>query len=614
MFKRSNPQQSLFDTSTGLSDAAAARLKSTWASEFRKQVLPILFEMESHFAFLYGSTGRPNFSVARMLGVCLLKELRNLSDQDALDAYSFDIRWHYALDVQTDDPYLSRRSLVEFRRRLVENDPEMELIRLVFERVGKRAIEKLGISTSQQRVDSTLVCSNIRVGSSIDLFRSCIDLLLKSLSQEQLLTVPESIRNIQEQTGKGWFSGATPSQLRQKLSELVQIAAQLLHLFETDLSVCKTEAYFLLKRAFEEHCRVIDPPKEDGNAPAKGKDEQASSKGADSERQSNQSDEAAKAKRKARKKKDKKSSNALVVRIGDEHFEVRRATGETMKSAYDPDASYGHKGDGYHVHITETCNNEGKPEIITDYEAHGAARSDLNKVQGIVARLQQSQLCPEVMYADAGYTTGETFLDLDEKNVELCAPVHRGKLSADTMSRADFTLDKEGKIVTCPQGHPAIDHRIQDPNGDGRCLHAYFAGDICRSCAKLDCCPVRAPNHRAKGCDIRETRGNFRLSLHPALCRRDEQYALQQTERWRQQYRIRSGVEGTMSEGKRSHGLGRLRVRRRPQVTFAIACKLTACNIKRWLRAVLAALLAYWRRYRLSWAYFRLIVLQGSAI
>ncbi|MBN1654869.1 MAG: transposase [Deltaproteobacteria bacterium] len=72
------------------------------------------------------------------------------------------------------------------------------------------------------------------------------------------------------------------------------------------------------------------------------------------------------------------------------------------------------------------------------------------------------------------------------------------------------------------------------------------------------------------------------------MCRRDQQYVLQQTEPWKQQYRIRSGIEGTTSEAKRSHGLGRLRVRRRSQVTLAVACTLTARNIKRWLSAVLA--------------------------
>jgi hypothetical protein len=67
---------------------------------------------------LYEQTGRPNFSVALLLGLCLLQELNNLSDQQALEAFGFDIRWRYALDVHDQDAYLSRRSLVEFRRRL----------------------------------------------------------------------------------------------------------------------------------------------------------------------------------------------------------------------------------------------------------------------------------------------------------------------------------------------------------------------------------------------------------------------------------------------------------------------------------------------------------------
>ena len=70
----------------------------------------------------------PNFSVARLLGLCLLQELNNFSDQQALDEFSFDIRWRYALDVGEEEDYPSRRSLVEFRRRLAAKDPEMKLI------------------------------------------------------------------------------------------------------------------------------------------------------------------------------------------------------------------------------------------------------------------------------------------------------------------------------------------------------------------------------------------------------------------------------------------------------------------------------------------------------
>ncbi len=77
--------------------------------------------------------------------------------------------------------------------------------------------------------------------------------------------------------------------------------------------------------------------------------------------------------------------------------------GENLQSLYDPDASYGHKGTGYSVHITETCNNPDKPEIIPDYEVHGAARSDIGKVLSVVEGLDDAGLKPETLFADGGY-------------------------------------------------------------------------------------------------------------------------------------------------------------------------------------------------------------------
>jgi hypothetical protein len=118
MYKKTIPQQELFGLDTQLSPSLRYRLQSSWAHLFKTEVLPILFRNEDRYAMLYGKTGRPNFSVVRVLGLCLLQEFNNLSDQQALDAFSFDIRWRYALDVSENQDYLSRRSLVEFLRRL----------------------------------------------------------------------------------------------------------------------------------------------------------------------------------------------------------------------------------------------------------------------------------------------------------------------------------------------------------------------------------------------------------------------------------------------------------------------------------------------------------------
>jgi len=65
-----------------------------------------------------------------------------------------------------------------------------------------------------------------------------------------------------------------------------------------------------------------------------------------------------------------------------------------LQSAYDPYAPYGHKGTGYRLHVTETCNHSGKTEIITDYEAHGAGRSDIGKPFQLLSAQTLADLIP----------------------------------------------------------------------------------------------------------------------------------------------------------------------------------------------------------------------------
>ncbi|MDY6953485.1 MAG: transposase [Thermodesulfobacteriota bacterium] len=534
MFKQTNPQQNLFGVDTQLSEGLRTRLRASWAHLFKAEILPILFECEDEFAILYGKTGRPNFSVARVLALCLLQEYNDLSDQQALDTFGFDIRWRYALDVQDDEAYLSRRSLVEFRRRLATKDPEMTLVRGVFERISKSAIKKLGLSASQQRLDSTLVVSNIRTRGRLDLFANTITVFIRSLDKDRFPRIPKNIRHWFEREPQGWF-GLPQDQHKAKLEQLARYAHKLIVLFKSDKEITSSEQYELLVRLFQEQCEI------------------------------------------------KGNSKKIKIR--------KKTKGETLQSAFDPDASYGHKGRGYSAHVTETCNNPKKTEIITDYEVHGAARSDKGKAPDIVDRLEAAGLKPKILFADGGYPSVPSALKVEKNNVDFMAPVDRGPLSDEVMGRDQFKFDKKGLVVKCPKGHKPLDHRILSHNNKkGKSLHAIFDGDTCRKCRVLDNCPVRAPNHRARGCKARDTVGDFRLEITPELRLRDQMYSKQQTTEWKEQYSIRSGVEATMSELKRSHGMGKLRVRRAPKVCFAVACKVIACNIKRWAKAAAFAL------------------------
>jgi hypothetical protein len=176
-----------------------------------------------------------------------------------------------------------------------------------------------------------------------------------------------------------------------------------------------------------------------------------------------------------------------------------------------------------------------------------------------------------------------------EQGIEFMTPVNRSRLPDDVVGRDHFQFDSEGLVAQCPMGHSPIDHRILSGNySTRRSLHAIFDGDLCRSCTMLDQCPVRAPNHRNKGCQATDTVGNFRLEITPEIRLRDELYTLQQTTEWKDRYKIRSGIEATNSELKRAHGIGKLRVRRLAKVCFVVACKVIACNIKRWAKAARA--------------------------
>ena len=525
MYRQTSPQQKLFGVETQISPSLRRRLESSWALLFRVEVLPILFRKEDDYRMLYGKTGRPNFSVARLLGLCLLQEWNDLSDQEALDAMSFDIRWRFALDVSDEEDYLSRRSLVEFRRRLADKDPEMKLVRTVFDNIRDSAIEKLGLSTSNQRLDSTHIISNIRLRGRVALFTNTLTLFLKSLDKERFARVPHAMREWHAREPEGWF-GLGPSEQKAKLEELARYLHELIVIFEKDEL---GEPYQLLVRLFSEQCECSP----------------------------------------------------------EESIQVKKKTeGPTLQSPYDPDASCGHKGPGYSLHVTETCKNDGKHEIITDYEVHGAARSDIGKALSVIERLETAGCKPDTLFADGGYPSVPSAMKVKEQGIEFITPVNRSRLADDTMGRDLFHFDSDSHVTQCPEGHAPIDHRILSGNNTTRrSLHAIFDGTICRSCMKLDTCPVRAPNHRTKGCQARDTTGGFRLEITPEIRLRDHMYALQQTTEWKDRYSIRAGIEATNSELKRAHGIGRLRVRRIAKVCFAVACKVIACNIKRWAKA-----------------------------
>ena len=104
--------------------------------------------------------------------------------------------------------------------------------------------------------------------------------------------------------------------------------------------------------------------------------------------------------------------------------------------------------------------------------------------------------------------------------------------------------------------------------GRGRPGLAIFATESCHGCALRGPCPTQTRKDRRV------------LSFTPedaAVARRRVEQA---TPAFKERHKIRSGIAATNSELKRCHGLGKLRVRRRPRVALAVRLKVLQGSLR----------------------------------
>jgi hypothetical protein len=510
-------------------------VQKSWAWPFRNEALPLIDE-EPFKDFYHQQLGAPNKSVRMIIGVLILKDMFDYTDEQALEQLSFNICWHVALGLMPDDACCCQKTLHNFRVNLIKHD----LGKLVFKDTADKIIARLGIDISKQRLDSTHILSNIAVLTRLGLFCETIRVFLRDVrnhAPSEFEKIPGSLRRryLKDDRESSSYEDAKASKVRRRLAVCARDVWRLLDRVKGCQEISQLETYDLLKRLFDEQCELAS--EEEVDAPDKEDDDHG------------------------------EPPVAVVVKA------KKDVPSDSLQTPHDPDVTYsGHKGKGYSAQIMETCHNGDKPEILTEAETEPACQHDRHATIPLLNDLGEREILPDECFADTLYGATDNFIEAQKLDVEIVSPLAgepTNPPAEDDVTVGDFDISDEEQPSACPAGYPAV----AETRSEKGLIEATFNAEHCAGCQYADRCPAEAlPS------------GNrvLKTTLRAVTISRRRRY--QSTTEFQQRYSIRAGIEGTNSEMKRGHGLGKLRVRGQPRVSLAVYLKATACNMKRMVR------------------------------
>lgn len=211
--------------------------------------------------------------------------------------------------------------------------------------------------------------------------------------------------------------------------------------------------------------------------------------------------------------------------------------------------------DGYKVHLTETCE-PGAVNLVTNVATTISTVHDSTMSRQIHAGLASRDCLPQEHWVDAGYpTAAQIAAGRREHGIALHGPVQANTSAqsgtAGGYDQEAFTIDWDQRQVTCPGDRTSRTWSNRLSQQGLPVIRVQFSVNDCRPC------PVRAQCINSPTAQRRE----LRLRQH------DEHHALraaraeQQTDAWKERYKIRAGVEGTIAQGIHRCGLRRSRYR-----------------------------------------------------
>ncbi|KAB2588030.1 IS1182 family transposase [Streptomyces arboris] len=487
--------------------AGAAFPKGSLAIRVRDELGPMF--RDEDFADLFASRGRPAWSPAGLALVSVLQFVEGLTDRQAAEAVRARIDFKYALGLHLDDPGFDFSVLSEFRARLAGADGGRRVMDGVLVAARDKGLLK---SAGRARTDSSHVLSSARQLCWLEQMTETLRAALNALAQ----AAPHWLSEIAE---PDWFkhyaTRAEDSRFPKARAKRDEAGARIgrdgTRLLEAVLAADAPAALRaldeveILRRVWVQHFHQVD-----GEVTRRGP-------------------------------KDRPPGSMRLV------------------SPYDPEARVGVKRDtawdGYKVHLTETCGETDVPNLVVNVATTVATVADNTMNEEIHTSLAARDCLPAEHWVDAGYPTAAHVLAARTRHgVEL-----HGPLAANTSQQAKgafgidaFTIDWEHGQATCPNGADATQWYPRTDSKGLPVIRVRFPASRCGPCPDRASC-INSAAGRGREIMLRQQQAE-----HDAI---RSIRAEQQTGAWKERYKIRAGVEGTISQAVGRCGLRRTRYR-----------------------------------------------------
>lgn len=476
-------QMSMFGSINCLPEKLRERLEKSWAGTFYREHFVRI--NEEPFAALYSDEpSRPNIPVNVLAGLDTLKSGFGWSDAEMYDHFCYDVQVRYALGYRDlSEGHFELRTMYNFRKRVTKHMQETgeNLFEYAFEQITDEQITAFELKTDKLRMDSTMIASNIRETTRLQLLVEVLQRVHRMLDERDQQRYEEEF----EPYLKG-SSGQYIYHLKgENVAEHLQRIGELMHHLVEELTRRYSEesTYQVLQRVFQEHFIVAE--------------------------------------------------SALRPKEGQE------LSASSMQSPDDWEATYrqkrGEDHQGYVANVAETCNPENDLQLIVKVQTEPNNTDDAAMLDETLPDLKE-RTDVDQMYTDGGYNSPDVDETMREHRVEQIQSAIRGrKPSEEKLGLDDFAWETNAngqpQNVTCPHEQSVA---VGPGRKEGRYRASFDASD-CETCPFCDQCPthplkqtperilrfsqreVNLALRRQRSADARVSRQNLRAAVESTV-------------------------------------------------------------------------------------------------